>query len=199
MEPPSSSRILTNNYLINKSIDNNIKESFYIICPECKENCIIDFKDYKISLNECEKNHKKENISLDKFYNSIIEKPEILCKNCKKDLSNKESFYKCENCNIILCKECSYIHKNHKILDYKYELMISICQIHNESFTFYCKDCHRNLCDSCKSSDNNNHSFIQLKEMEKSIDTSLLFKKIKKLRDLIKIKIEQLEKIDDLN
>ena len=33
-----------------------------IICPTCNENILIDIKDYKINLNDCKNNHKKENI-----------------------------------------------------------------------------------------------------------------------------------------
>ena len=33
-----------------------------IICPICKENILMNIKDYKINLYECKNNHKKENI-----------------------------------------------------------------------------------------------------------------------------------------
>ena len=48
---------------------NNIKEmeSKDIINPICKENTLIDIKDYKINLNKCKNNHKNENILLNIF------------------------------------------------------------------------------------------------------------------------------------
>ena len=35
-----------------------------IVCPECGDICLIDFKDYKIILNNCINNHNNENILL---------------------------------------------------------------------------------------------------------------------------------------
>ena len=49
--------------------ENNIKEviSKDIICPICKENSLIDIKDYKININGCKNNHQNENILLNLF------------------------------------------------------------------------------------------------------------------------------------
>ena len=38
-----------------------------IICPECKENIIIEFNNNKINLNRCKNNHNINNILLNKF------------------------------------------------------------------------------------------------------------------------------------
>ena len=39
-------------------INNNIfQDSKEIICPICKENCLIEIKDYKILLYNCKNNH----------------------------------------------------------------------------------------------------------------------------------------------
>ena len=49
--------------------ENNIKEviSKDIICPTCKENSLIDIKDYIININGCKNNHQNENILLNLF------------------------------------------------------------------------------------------------------------------------------------
>ena len=40
-----------------------------IICPECKENILININNYKINLYECKNGHKIENILLNEFEN----------------------------------------------------------------------------------------------------------------------------------
>ena len=44
-----------------------IKISKEIICPECLENCIINFNDYRISLYDCTNKHYYSNILIDEF------------------------------------------------------------------------------------------------------------------------------------
>ena len=54
------------NILVNENnetiIKDNIKESKEIICPNCNENILIKFNEYKINLFNCKNNHKKNNI-----------------------------------------------------------------------------------------------------------------------------------------
>ena len=66
------------------NIDINIIKSKDVICPECKENILINIKEYKINLNQCKNNHIKNNITLDEY-----EKIQKL------DLSG----IKCDKCN----------------------------------------------------------------------------------------------------
>ena len=40
------------------TIINNIIKSNEVICPECKENCLIKIKDYKILLYNCKNKHE---------------------------------------------------------------------------------------------------------------------------------------------
>ena len=58
-----------------------------IICPECKENILININNYKINLYECKNGHKIENILLNEFENiqkidtvnlGVIPPPKIL-------------------------------------------------------------------------------------------------------------------------
>ena len=72
----------------NKNIENNEKEiiSNEIICHECKENILINIKDYKINLNECKNGHKKENILLNEYENmQKVDLTKIICNECKKN------------------------------------------------------------------------------------------------------------------
>ena len=40
------------------TVVNNIIKSNEVICPRCKENCLIKIKDYKIILYNCKDHHK---------------------------------------------------------------------------------------------------------------------------------------------
>ena len=51
----------------NSEEDESLKKSKYIICPECHENCRILIANYKITLYECKKGHKKSDINLNEF------------------------------------------------------------------------------------------------------------------------------------
>ena len=60
-----SKKIIILVYSINSTINienTNIKKSNDIICPECKEICRYEIKDYKIKLYDCNQGHIKENI-----------------------------------------------------------------------------------------------------------------------------------------
>ena len=60
-----------NIFVYNNKNKDNKKEiiSSEIICPECKENILININNYKINLYECKNGHKKENILLNEFEN----------------------------------------------------------------------------------------------------------------------------------
>ena len=104
----------------NNNQDKNEKEIILdeIICPECKENILINIKDYKINLHECKNGHKEENILLNEFENKQkIDLSKIICNECKinniNNIYNKE-FYICNECGINLCPLCKSKHnKNH--------------------------------------------------------------------------------------
>jgi len=135
----------------NKS--NNEKEkkiiSKEIICPECKENILLNIKDYKINLYECKNGHKIENILFNEFENmQKIDYTKIICNKCKinnrSNIHNNE-FYICNDCNINLCPLCKYKHeKNHNIINYNDKNYI--CKKHNDRYIKYCKECKENIC-----------------------------------------------------
>ena len=62
----------------------NKREYKDIICPYCREMCVIEINDYKINLNKCDNKHNINNILLDEFNNTqVID--EIKCNNCDKN------------------------------------------------------------------------------------------------------------------
>ena len=92
-----------------------IKISKDTICPSCKEICVLNFKDYKIYLNDCINKHIFSNILFDEFNDfQKINESKILCNKCnnnKKDASNNK-FYKC--CPVILTYA---LHANYIIME----------------------------------------------------------------------------------
>ena len=135
-----------------------------IICPECKENILINLKDYKINLYECKNGHKMENILLNDYENTQkVDLSQIICNNCYKynlnNIFNKE-LYICNECNINLCPLCKYKHdKNHNFINYSDKNYI--CKKHKDGYIKYCKECKENICFYCIS-DHNNHNIIEL-------------------------------------
>ena len=92
-------------------------------------------------------------------------------------------FYKCNSCKINLCPLCKLNHdKSHNIINY--DLRDYICDIHNEKYISYCKNCNKNICINC-SKEHNNHEINLYKIEEKD-------NKIKELEELR-------NKIDNLN
>ena len=85
----------------------NIIKSKDVICPECKENILINIKDYRINLYDCKNNHIKNNILLEEYENTQkIDISKIKCDKCRdKNLSNifNNKFYICYTCNMNLC------------------------------------------------------------------------------------------------
>ena len=140
--------------------ENNVNEkeineiiSKDIICPECKENILINIKDFKINLYECKNKHKINNILLYNYENTQkIDISTIICnicnKNDKKDI-NENEFYICNTCNKNMCSLCKSIHdKNHIIINYDDKNYI--CKKHKEIFVKYCKTCKEDICVICE-------------------------------------------------
>ena len=153
----------------NKNEDAKDKEIILneIICPKCKENILIDIKDYKINLYECKNGHKIENILFSEYENmQKIDLSKIICNKCNQNninqIFNKE-FYICNNCGISLCPLCKSKHdNNHNIIKYKDKFYI--CKKHNDRYINYCEECKENICFSCKNG-HNNHNIIDLSKI----------------------------------
>ena len=171
------------------SINKGMVKSKEVICPKCKENCLISFENYQIKLYNCKNGHYFNNISLKEFNNlQNINENEIRCKNCNNTKSNSynKQFYKCLNCIINLCPLCKQNHyKNHETLDY--DKINYICLNHKDFFVSYCEDCKLNLCMKCEMKHNNNHSIINYKAILPDDD------EIKKELNQFKNKIDKLK------
>ena len=127
-----------------KKINNKNEDSIQslqseIICPECKENCFIKIRDYKINFFGCKNGHNINNILFRNYANTQVSRETKLCENCKKNKNDKD-IYKCLSCKIDMCKNCKLNHK-HKTMNY--EQLKYICIEHNENFTKYCEECNK--------------------------------------------------------
>ena len=175
------------------NINEKIKESKEIICPECKENILINLNDYKINLFDCKNGHNYNNILLNKFENTQnIDISQIICDNCK--INNKSNIYKnviykCMNCNINLCPVCKLKHdKEHKIInddDKNY-----ICNKHYENYTRYCNECKLNICMKCEK-EHKNHKTIYYGEILPDNDNS---NELREYIDKLKNDIDNIKK-----
>ena len=74
-----------------------------IICLDCKENCLMEIKNFKINFSECKDNHVHKDILLNFFeLTQKIELNEIICDICNKQNkgnTHNNEFYICNNCN----------------------------------------------------------------------------------------------------
>ena len=191
-------------YNINNTIINeNIKQSEDIICPECKKNVLIKIEDYKIRMYNCKKKHN--NIILLKEYKDTqnIDISKIICENCKiKNKSNtyNNEIYKCLKCDKNLCPLCKSTHdKNHKIINY--DNINNICNKHNNIYIKYCKNCNENICMICEKDHklheiiyfgdiyNENNNLNELKEYINKLNIEI--NKIISKLEYIKINIEK--------
>ena len=132
---------LTDNINVNSKI-----KSKQIICPECKENCLIDINNYKIRLYDCINGHDTDGLSLEDFENTQnIDESKIICEECKninKNNSYEKSFFRCNTCKKNLCPLCKNKHdKTHYIIDY--EDKNYICPLHNYPYTIFCQSCKK--------------------------------------------------------
>ena len=101
------------NILVNKNceVDLPINQIFKdIICPECKENALIDIKNFKIRLYGYKNNHNTKHISLNIFSETQkIDISKIICEICNKNnkkYTHNNNFYLCNTCNKNLSPLC---------------------------------------------------------------------------------------------
>ena len=178
-----------------------IKHYKDVICPECGEACLIDIKDYKITLNKCSNNHSLGNILLDEFndlqkYNEL----DILCDICNsnnKSETYNNKFFKCYNCIKNICPLCKSKHnKAHILLDY--DLKNYSCNTHGKNYISYCEECKKNLCIICEI-EHKKHNYNSLNKLitDKENNINELRLKIDNLKKDIKDIIDKLNKIVD--
>ena len=144
-----------------------------IICPQCKENILINFNDYKINLHNCKNKHNKDDINFNDFMKTqnLFYLKAVKCINCYKSLIYQDSFYKCLNCKADLCPSCKTKHdKYHQIFDYN-ELN-KICTEHNGNYHKYCINCKKNICINCEKN-HLKHIFVNFKDVIQNKDKVL--------------------------
>ena len=149
-----------------------IKHSKDIICPICKESCIISFHGYKFTLNNCNiKEHNTENKLLSDYDKTQIIEEKKLCNQClnKNSNLNNNKFYHCLTCKMNLCPLCKANHDdNHIIVDQR--LVNYKCKPHGKSYISYCELCEINLCNLCKNEHNIMHNIIDYDELKPDYD-----------------------------
>ena len=172
-----------------------------IICPDCKENILINIKNFKINLHDCKNKHNINNILLNSFEKTQkIDLNQIICNNCNKTNkgnSHKNQFFICNNCNQNLCPLCKSIHEqNHMIINYDDKNYI--CKKHNEIFTKYCEKCNKDLCMICEN-EHDNHKLIDFKKLVINKDNLLKINKdLNQVINNCKDKINEIKNIFDL-
>ena len=157
-----------------------------VICPKCKENAIIDIKNFKINFFGCKNKHKVNDILLNEYKGTQkIDLSKIICNICNRNNkynTHNNEFYICNTCNKNICPLCKSVHeKSHMIINY--EDKNYICKKHNDSFIKFCKKCNENMCIICQ----NEHKTYDIFDL-----SSILLKK----DDLLKIKDDLKNVID---
>ena len=147
-----------------------------ITCPECEEipNIEIDHELYKIK-SICPNGHLIED-SLTNFIKRSNEKLSkgIECSKCKKkmnELNNKENdLYKC-NCGKYICGDCKDNHEEikddnmeHNLIEYKEKDFKCTCTDSFEDYTFFCSNCHKNLCAICEAEHPRDHNIYDFSD-----------------------------------
>ena len=173
------------NVLVNaffKEKYNIIQESKDIICPECKEPCMLKIDDYHITLYDCRNGHTIKGIKIDEFKKTQeINTSTIKCDHCKiKNKANTEEFFYCPTCKTNICLLCKGNH-NYKHMPINYDQKNYVCKEHNEQYVQYCKECCKNICYSCEHQE---HEVINLKQIRPDITkTQNKLKEMKKEKE----------------
>ena len=183
-------------FLVSFKANNNIHTSYlksdYIICPKCKENCLININSYKVSLSNCPYGHNANNLSINEFINSqYFDESLILCDECKnkKAMVFKNEFYFC-SCGLALCPSCQINHRKKKHIVYNYEKKNYWCVEHNDNFISYCQDCKYNLCIKCELRHNENHKLIAFKDI---LPNKNFLNKVKSMQNKFREYIDRLQ------
>ena len=205
---------------VHKGYKNDMKLNFGILIkvpPVKKFNQKDDFEknlEEEIQIKEWTNESFKEPIkieketneiqSLNEYQNDLINIPNIhdhpfilydqnneLCNICFQKIYNTPG-YKCNNCDIILCLDCSskifYGKKNTKIHNHNLKLsrrnnwLCDICGFNysDKCLSFCCNKCTFNVCFFCYTNENQNHESVEpIREINNTIHKHpLYFKKI---------------------
>ena len=147
-------------------------------CPDCFNLPLVEINPDLINISsKCDKNHVFEKISINDFYQKLIDTSintdsnnlikNVICYKCKKtcdkgndtndDLSKiLEGFGYCNGCDKIICSSCVKMHENeekkkeplnHKLVPL--DKYINFCPLHRNKYSAYCFDCKKNTCVKC--------------------------------------------------
>ena len=147
-------------------------------CPDCFNLPLVEINPDLINISsKCDKNHVYEKISINDFYQKLIDTSinsdsnnlikNVICYKCKKtcdkgndtndDLSKiLEGFGYCNGCDKIICSSCVKMHENeekkkeplnHKLVPL--DKYINFCPLHRNKYSAYCFDCKKNTCVKC--------------------------------------------------
>ena len=166
-------------------------------CLDCYFIPLLQLKDNdtKVEIN-CLQGHKSElplkDYMVRGFYNSL---DRVKCSICGLMREPKMIFKLCEECNIIMCKDCVKEHnlknKRHHVITVR--KMDIICCLHQLNFKFFCKKCNKNICDECLNNHRNNkHELICLSEI------NFNSKQIEEIREKIEEEKENLNDVIDV-
>ena len=61
-----------------------------------------------------------------------------------------------------------YFQKSNKKNDYNEKEIITLCQDHKENYQFFCKNCHKNICNKCLAESHQNHNMIKFQDIKPS-------------------------------
>lgn len=73
-----------------------------------------------------------------------------------------------------------FYQKSIKKNNYNTKEIITLCQEHNEEYNFFCKTCHKNICNKCYVNSHPNHNILKFQDLKPSLE------EINKLKDSIK-------------
>ena len=193
-----------------KEIVNNLEKIKIekIICPECEEipKLEIDHEHYKIK-SVCPNEHLIED-SITNYIKRSNEKlsKSIECSKCKtkmSELKNKENdMYKC-NCKKYICINCKENHEKikednmeHNLIEYNEKDFKCTCSKSLEDYTFFCNNCHKNLCPICEAEHPREHNIYDYSD--EILSEEEINAKSKKLEEQEAIIKDFIIKLDDL-
>ena len=150
--------------------DNKISKDSIYRCNYCPYTPLmkIMYKGYKIFMEyRCQNGH----YSYEKLYdfyqrNKINSINSVICCVGYEVNDGKQNFYYCNDCQQYYCENHKIAHekieeKSHNLINIK--VIDNTCSEHLNSYTYYCLDCHKNICNNCIS--HNNHKKVVLSNL----------------------------------
>ena len=181
--------------------DKILKSTNEIICPICKTSCLMEIKDYQISLYNCQNEHRT-NLPFNAYNETQkINLTDIICNICKernKGNTHNNEFYKCLDCKLNICPLCKSNHNNnHKIINY--DQINFICNEHAEPYFSFCFQCRKNICISCENKHIDHYMLSYgkfLKDINEIIKNNIILRNdIDNLKDISKGIIKKLNMV----